>query len=147
MSSLKMWIGHTLLVLLIGFLLIGCGKEEEKKLTTRDIYLYQGPDRDQKLVERAKKEGTVTIYTSMEFKNLTPIMEAFQKKHGIKVEPWRAFPDKVVQRTLIEAKAGRHDVDVLELVGPKMGIFYGENLLEEFYSPAFKDISPEAFPK
>src|SRR5262245_29552412 len=30
------------------------------------IYLYQGADRDQRLLEAAKKEGTLTFYTSMQ---------------------------------------------------------------------------------
>src|SRR5229473_2414188 len=148
MSKLKQHLNAVLFILLAGVLFVGCGKEEEEKMmTTRDIYLYQAPDRDQKLVERAKKEGKVVMYASMELKDLTPITQAFEGKYGIKVEPWRAFPDKVVQRALIEAKAGRHDVDVLELNGPKMEIFYRENLLEEFYSPALKNIPPEAIPK
>src|SRR5712692_11284022 len=147
MSKLKQHLNAVLFILLAGVLFVGCGKEEEKMMTTRDIYLYQAPDRDQKLVERAKKEGKVVMYASMELKDLTPITQAFEGKYGIKVEPWRAFPDKVVQRALIEAKAGRHDVDVLELNGPKMEIFYRENLLEEFYSPALKNIPPEAIPK
>ena len=29
------------------------------------IYLYQGTDRDQRLAERARAEGTLTLYTSM----------------------------------------------------------------------------------
>jgi len=135
----------SLLVILITGLATSCNKEE-KKLSNREIYLYQGPDRDQKLIANAKKEGAVTIYTSMSLKDSEPITDFFQQKYNIKVTLWRALPDKVAQRALIEAKADRYDVDVLEISGPEMEMLYREKLLEEFYSPAFKDIPPEAIP-
>src|SRR5262245_22251535 len=49
------------------------------------IYLYQGADRDQRLLEAAKKEGTLTFYTSMQTPESGPLSAAFEKKYGIKV--------------------------------------------------------------
>jgi len=89
----------------------------------------------------------VNIYTSMQSKDSVPITEAFEKQYGIKVVLWRASPDKITQRVLIEVKAGRDDVDVLEMNGPEIERLYRENLLSEFYSPAFRDLPPAAFPK
>jgi len=146
MNILRAWVANFLLVLLVGSFIAGCGKEEEK-LSNRDIYLYQGADRDQKLIAKAKQEGTVMIYNSMLPKDLEPISQAFEKKYGIKVTSWRAFPEKVIQRALIEIKAERYQVDVLEVNGPDMEKAYQQGLLEQFYSPAFKDISAESFPK
>jgi iron(III) transport system substrate-binding protein len=112
-----------------------------------EVYNYDGADRDQRLLEGARREGTVVVYTSLNLKDSVPIAEAFEKKYGIKVALWRASSEKVVQRALTEARAGRFTPDVLETNGPEMEIFYREKLLEAFLSPAFKDIPPGAFPK
>ncbi len=146
MNHLRVWGGNFLLALLIGLLVTAC-EQEQKKPTNRDIYLYQDSDRNQKLIAKAKQEGTVMIYTSMLPQDLTPISEAFEKKYGIKVTSWRALPEKVLQRAVIEAKAERYQFDVLGINGPGMESAYQEKLLEQFYSPALKDINPEFFPK
>lgn len=113
----------------------------------RNIYMYQGADRDARVLEGAKKEREVVVYTSLNLKDSVPISEAFEKKYGVKVALWRASSEKVVQRALTEARAGRYTPDVFETNGPEMEIFFREKLLEEFYSPSFKDIPAAAFPK
>src|SRR6185369_11419952 len=40
---------------------------------------------DAGLVEKAKKEGAVTLYTSMQLVDSGPLTQAFEKKYGIKV--------------------------------------------------------------
>ncbi len=146
MNSLRVRVGNFLLVLLIGFLVVACG-EEERKLTNQEIFLYQEPDRDQKIIEQAKKEGVVSIYTSMTLKDWEEIAQAFEKKYGIKTKVWRAGAHKIVQRATIEAKAERYDVDVIETLGPDIEKAYREKLLAEFYSPEIKNIPPQALPK
>jgi iron(III) transport system substrate-binding protein len=113
-----------------------------------DIYLYKGADRNQRLLDGARKEGIVALYTSLNLKDSVPITEAFERRYpGVKVSLWRASSEKVVQRALTETRAGRFTPDVLETNGPEMEIFYREKMLDEFYSPAFKDLPAEAFPK
>ena len=113
-----------------------------------EIYQYQGPDRDRRVLDGARREGTVVVYTSLNLKDSVPITEAFEKKHpGVKVSLWRASSEKVVQRALTEARARRYSPDVFETNGPEMEILYREKLLEPFHSPAFPDLPAEAFPK
>ena len=50
------------------------------------------------LVERAKREGALTLYTSLAPTESEPLAEAFEKKYGVKVELWRALSAEVVQR-------------------------------------------------
>src|SRR6266849_1651738 len=116
-----------LLVSMISIIAVGCEKEQEKKLTNKDIYLYQSSDRDEKLIANAKKEATVNIYTSMQERDLSPLTEAFERKYGIKTGNWRASPEKVVQRVGIEDKADRHEVDVVEMRGQEMEMLYRQN--------------------
>src|SRR5688500_19411875 len=113
----------------------------------KSIYMDQGADREQRILEGAKKEKQVTVYTSLNLKDSVPITQAFEKKYGVKVELWRSSSEKVLQRALTEARAGRHAVDAFELNGPEMEALYREGLLEEFYSPHFKSLPPAAFAK
>ncbi len=113
----------------------------------RNLYMYQGADREQRLIEGAKKEKQVVVYTSLNTKDSVPISQAFEKKYGVKVELWRSSSEKVLQRALTEARAGRHSVDAFELNGPEMEALYREGLLEEFYSPHFRTLPPAAFAK
>jgi iron(III) transport system substrate-binding protein len=76
-----------------------------------------------------------------------PISQAFEKKYGVKVELWRSSSEKVLQRAVTEARAGRFAVDAFELNGPELEALYREGLLEQFHSPEFKNLPPSAFPK
>lgn len=113
--------------------------------SNRQIYLYQGHDRDQRLVGNAKRERTVVVYTSMDTKDSGPLTKKFEEKYGIKVSLWRDLSEKVVARTVSEAEAGKFLVDVIETNGPEMEVVYRAKVLEQYYSPHFKDIPPEAF--
>jgi iron(III) transport system substrate-binding protein len=122
------------------------GHAQEKKSANRDIYMYQGADRDEKLVANARKEGLLSIYSVLNIADYAPLLDAFTKKYGIKVTMWRGSGEQIVQRAVGEAKANRSNVDIVEL-GTGIDMLYRENLLEEFYSPNFKDIPPAALAK
>jgi iron(III) transport system substrate-binding protein len=112
----------------------------------RELFVYQGADRAARLLAGAKKEGKVSLYTSLNLKDSVPITEAFEAQYGVKVNLWRGSSEKVVQRAVAEARAGRHRTDVYETNGPEVEALYREKLLELFYSPHFKDLPPAAFP-
>jgi iron(III) transport system substrate-binding protein len=112
-----------------------------------DLFLYQGADRAQRLVAGAKKEGALTLYTTMTPEDAAPLVATFEKKYGVKVTMWRGINQKLLQRALAEAQAGKLAVDVFEGSGHVMEILYREGLLEKFHSPEFKDIPKEAFPR
>src|SRR5438132_7743822 len=71
------------------------------------IFRYRGADREQRLLERARSEGTVVVYTSLAPTESTPLAHAFEKKTRVKVALWRALSEKLVQRALTEARARR----------------------------------------
>jgi iron(III) transport system substrate-binding protein len=113
----------------------------------REVFQYRGADRDQRLVERARQEGSVVVYTSLAPTEGQPIAEMFEKKYGVKVEMWRALSDQVVQRTISEARGRRNAVDVVETNGPEMESLAREQLLAEFHTPHTADLPPQAIPK
>jgi iron(III) transport system substrate-binding protein len=73
------------------------------------IYSYNGADRGERLVAKAREEGTLTLYTSMATTESAPLAQAFEKKFGIKVQLWRALSENVLQRALTEARGHRGD--------------------------------------
>src|SRR4051794_29665692 len=99
------------------------------------------------LVAAAKKEGTLTFYTTIAEKDLPVIVPPFEKKYGIKVNVWRAGTDKVLQRTIQEARAGRHDVDVVHYGSPEMEALAREKILVPITSPVHKDLLEGSVPK
>lgn len=105
---------------------------------------YEGADRTPWLVERAKKEGELTLYTSAPIDDMAVLTTAFEKKYGIKVRVWRAGSEKVLQRAVNEAQAKRFDMDVVETNGPELEALSREKLLQEVKSPHIADLIPQA---
>jgi iron(III) transport system substrate-binding protein len=121
-------------------------QKREPERPNRAVFMDQAAGRDERVLAEAKKQGRLVMYTSLNLKDSVPITEAFEKKFGVKVEIWRASSEKVLQRAVTEARAGRFTCDILETNGPEMEGLYREQVLDEFVSPYFRDLPPEAFP-
>jgi iron(III) transport system substrate-binding protein len=92
------------------------------------------------------QEKTVVLYTSLAPTESGPLAQAFEKKTGIKVELWRALSEKVVQRAVTEARAGRFAFDVVETNAPEMEMMAREKLFRELNSPHLADLPAGALP-
>jgi iron(III) transport system substrate-binding protein len=97
--------------------------------------VYKGADRQQKLVEAAKKEGTLTLYTSIAADMLQKISSDFEARYGIKVKIWRSGDRTVLQRILSERSANRPAFDVVHIASAEMEMAHREKTLESFKSP------------
>jgi iron(III) transport system substrate-binding protein len=139
----KSLVGLVLLCMIT--LISACGTTSGAK-GSDNIYMYQGPDREQKLIENAKKEGVLNLYTSLNPEDLKVLVNTFEKKYGIKVTTWRAKADDIVQRMVTEARGQRFEVDALSMNGPQVEMLAREKLLSEFYTPYLKDLPPNAIP-
>jgi iron(III) transport system substrate-binding protein len=124
-----------------------CARSEGPSSPHRDLYMFQGADRADRILAGAKQEGVVSIYTSLNTQDSGPLTEAFEKKYGIRTTFWRSSSERMVQRGVSEARAGRFACDVFETNGPEMEALYREGLLHEFHSPHFADLPEAAFPK
>ena len=96
---------------------------------------YGGPDRARRLIAAAQKEGSFALYTSFAEKDLPPLTDLFEKKYGVKVKAWRAGSEKVLQRTLAEGAAKRHDVDAVHSSALEMETLHREKILQTVASP------------
>ena len=112
--------------------------------TLADLATYSGPDRTQQLIDGAKKEGAVTLYSSATIADQTAIASAFQAKYGIKVQQWRGSSEDIRHRAMTEYRAGRYDVDVAETAGPDMEAMVREKLLQPVNTPVSAELIPQA---
>lgn len=111
-----------------------------------DLARDQAADRDQRLLAPAKKEGSVTFYTSIPEKDLAVLTADFEKRYGVKVNVWRASTQKVVQRIVAEAQARRFDVDVVDISSPELEALHREQLLQEVWSRHHASLVPGTMP-
>jgi iron(III) transport system substrate-binding protein len=105
---------------------------------------YEGADRGDKLVEGARKEGDVLIYTSAPTDDVKALTEAFERKYGVKVKFWRSSAEKVAQRGVSEARAQRFEADVFETDAPALDALVREKILAPVRSPVQDELMPEA---
>src|SRR3989442_3654529 len=66
----------------------------------RDLYVYKGTDRDQRILQGAKKERQAVIYTSLNLKDSVPIAAAVEKKDVVTLQLLRSRSEKVLQLAL-----------------------------------------------
>jgi len=115
-------------------------------LAAQSLNDYAGPDRMDKIVAAAKKEGTLTLYTTIAEKDLPAIVKPFEDKYGVKVVVWRAGTDKVLQRAVQETRAGRNEVDAVHFGSPEMEALAREKVLAPVTSPVHKDLLAGSVP-
>jgi iron(III) transport system substrate-binding protein len=99
------------------------------------------------LEELARAEGEVVFYSSFNNERLVALRDAFQKKHPfLKVNFYRAGSERVMQRILTEAQAGRHAVDLFTSAGFQVQVLKEKGLTARFipddasfYARGFRD--------
>ncbi|MGH7774888.1 MAG: ABC transporter substrate-binding protein [Candidatus Binatia bacterium] len=97
------------------------------------------------LVERARKEGAVIWYTSMNLEDAKKMVDAFSKKYPfLRIDFFRANSAKLLNRVLTETRAGRYLFDVLALSGFEIHQVVKSGLLQPYVSPESKAY-PELF--
>jgi iron(III) transport system substrate-binding protein len=93
-----------------------------------------GSFRHQRLAEAARKEGSLTVYTSNAAQTLKVLRADFEKRYGVRVDAWRASSAKVLQRVVAEKTANRWDFDAVSISSPELEALYREKLLQEIKS-------------
>src|SRR5688500_274466 len=88
---------------------------------------------DPKIIEAARKEGSVSLYSSASTGPSNAIAEAFRKKFGINVSVYRAGSADVATRVQAEESAGRPQADALIIEEPALSLLTA--YLAEYDSP------------
>jgi iron(III) transport system substrate-binding protein len=111
-----------------------------------ELALHDSPTRHQVLVDAAKKEGSITFYTSIPEKDMAMLSADFTKRYGVRVVTWRASTDKILQRLVAEKRANRWDFDAVDISSPELEALYREKLLQVVDSSLQKELIPETMP-
>ena len=101
----------------------------------KSIQNLSAAERKTRLVEGAKKEGTLVFYGSLAIDASRPLLDAFKKSYPfLKIGHYRSGELGVYTKVSSEAKAGRHEVDVVEdSPGASYGLI-GEGLVDPYHS-------------
>ena len=108
------------------------------------INALQGPDRAERLLEGAKKEGGLTLYSSATLEDMGVYIAAFEKKYGVRARLWRGNSEGILQRAVSEARAGRNEFDLIETGGSALEALHREQILQAMNAPVFADLAPQA---
>jgi iron(III) transport system substrate-binding protein len=97
--------------------------------------------------DSAKSEGEVVLYSSLNNEQIVTLVDAFKKKYpSIKPSFYRGTSERVLQRAVTEAKAGRFAVDAVTSAGFQLQLLKESGLTQRFvpaeavaYNEGFKD--------
>jgi iron(III) transport system substrate-binding protein len=96
---------------------------------------------DPKLIEGAKKEGRLVYWSTMTVNQSKEVVDAFKKKYPfIEVNLYRTGGDAMINKALTEARAGRHEWDVINTRGDLFLSLMKAKLLASYHSPEAKHI-------
>lgn len=103
---------------------------------------------DPKILEGAKKEGTVMWYTSMAIDQSKVVVDRFQQRYPfVKASFLRLGGGAVMNRVLTEARAGKQLFDVVGGRGEMIQAFKERGLLAAYRSPETAMIDRDLFDK
>ena len=111
------------------------------------VAAYTGPDRTQRLVEGAKKEGELLVYSSITPKDQIKLADDFRKRYGVTLRFWRGSQSNILTRVEGEARGGKYLFDALETNSPQLEAIAREGLLANIHSPYVnEELIPETMP-
>lgn len=115
-------------------------------MSPAQLALYPGADREKLLVEGAKREGQLTLYTSHTW--FKTFVAEFEKKYPfVRASQWRNDSKNLIRKVLEEIKAGRVLVDVVETTADGMGVLQREGIFQEFDSPQSRHFPNDLKPR
>jgi iron(III) transport system substrate-binding protein len=94
-------------------------------------------------IDQAKKEGTLSLYTSLTEDLVTPVKEGFEKATGVKMTVFRGNSETVLQRIQQETSANRPGNDAVETNFGEMGTLAKQGVLADYRGAAFASV-PES---
>lgn len=100
-----------------------------------------GEERSTTLLDLAKKEGTVSLYTSNT--DIEDVVKAFGDKYALKVETYRANSETVLQRVLQESSASYQGADLIETNAGELNALQQQQLLAPYEGELRDKVRPE----
>ena len=106
--------------------------------------VLRGKEREEKLIEGAKKEGTVVVYSFTAVDQLRPLLDEFQKRYSfIKADQYRANATGVFNKFTTEVRAGQTLADVIDISAGESHTLQQMGLIDPYLSPNREGISKD----
>ena len=100
---------------------------------------------DDQLIAGAKKEGEVSLYLSTNLTDANGMMQRFKQKYPfVNVGLFRADNEKLLNRILTEASAGKFNADVILISSFEVRVLMQKKLLQKYLTPESR-FYPEGF--
>jgi hypothetical protein len=102
------------------------------------------PERKAGLIEGAKKEGRLVFYGTLGVDASRPMLEKFRQGYPyISIDHYRSGSVGIYNRVVNEARAGKHEVDIIELsAGPVSDLIRG-GFIDPYRSSEADTLHPE----
>jgi iron(III) transport system substrate-binding protein len=101
---------------------------------------------DEATIQGAKKEGSVTVYTSMTVDQAQKVNDAFKAKYPfLQTNMFRAVGERLLTKIMTEAQAGKYDFDVVQSAETQAYFLKKRNLFARHVSPELKFIQKPFF--
>ena len=144
LSWRKAWVAGA--VLAACPLVTTAGSRGSAAATVAEIANLQGPGREPALIDAARKEGKVVIYSAMiEDQALRPITQAFRQKYPfIEPEFWRADTRDLINKVLAEARGRAVVGDIVEGGGVSQALIRA-GAVQAFATPALAPFAKERY--
>jgi iron(III) transport system substrate-binding protein len=111
------------------------------------VAAYHGPDRTARLVAGAKKEGELTVYSSLTPGDQIKLAQDFRDRYGVTIRFWRGSQSNILSRVMSETRGGRYAFDAIETNAPQIEALSREGLLQDVGSPYIdQELIPETVP-
>ena len=99
--------------------------------------------RQKQLVEKAKAEGEVSFYSSLQAQQIEPFIRVFQKRYPfIKVNPYRVSGNRQVIKIQTELNAGNHLFDVTNGSSEQASAIKKIGAIDPYFSPQREFFNP-----
>jgi len=101
---------------------------------------------DEAIIQAAKKEAALVVYTSMTVDQAQKLNDAYRAKYPF-IQPtmFRAVGERLLTKIMAEAQARRYDFDVVQSAETQAYFLKKRNLLAKYISPEVKNIQKPFF--
>jgi iron(III) transport system substrate-binding protein len=101
---------------------------------------------NQVLIDGAKKEGQLILYTSMTVDQAQKLNDAFKAKYPfLQISTFRAVGERLLTKIMTETQAGRFEFDVVQSAETQAYFLKRRNLLAKYISPELKNLQKGFF--
>jgi len=108
----------------------GSALSQTREATLQAISKWRGSERETKLRDGAKKEGGLVWYSSTTAEDSLALSRKFQEAYPfVKIEHLRSPSEKMIERILLEARAGSMKADIVALPEIELEILIQKRLL------------------